>query len=449
MELHTDLEVGQRLQLILTARMEQRLRLLQAPVTELAGIIVEAMLGNPFLEEDAEAPGPAGAATGEPASEPFEEAADAGGGERPEPSAWVPSHPPAVASPDWREQVLAQLRLTGGRENEALIAEYILGSLDERGYLPGGAGSASQALGLPLADVESVRQRLMRLEPPGLGAADLRECLAVQLAMQGQSGSLAARIVAEGLDALAGRRYRVLAQRLAASPQAVRSAAATVRRLQPCPRRLIESDCARPIYPDLRVERIAERYEVLAEDALLPRLRFVPPSARLAGGTEEVVLFARARTAEARWLLEGLAARRRTLVAVMKLIVEEQRAFFDHGVHRLKPLIYRQLAGRLGVHESTIARAVRGKYVQTPRGVFSLRFFFAKGLVGTVGAGRPPASVRARVRELIEGENAARPLTDEGLARMLRLEGVRVSRRTVAKYRDQMRIAKASYRRKA
>jgi RNA polymerase sigma-54 factor len=437
-EIYTELEVGQRLQLMLTARMEQRLRLLQAPLTELAGIVLEAMSTNPFLEED----------EGPPADPPGEDelgdGLDSGCS-----GAQALSLVPIVARPDWREQVLAQWRVAGGQENESAIAEYILGSLDDWGYLPEGAAAAAGALGLPVAAVEAVRQRLMRLEPPGLGAVGLRECLTVQLEMQGQGGSLAARIVAVGLDDLARRRYAVLARKLAASPGAVRRAAAAVRRLQPSPRRLIEPDSARPIYPDLRVERTSGGYEVVAEEGLLPRLRFVPPAMRLTRAGGELGRFVRGRTAGARWLLEGLAARRRTLVSVMRLIVEEQREFFDGGIHRLKPLIYRQLSGRLGVHESTIARAVRDKYVQTPRGIFPLRFFFSKGLAGVSGPGGTAASVRARVRELIEGEKSARPLTDEDLTRMLRLEGVRVSRRTVAKYRDQMRIAKASYRRKA
>lgn len=445
MEIHADLEVGQRQQLVLTARMEQRLRLLQAPITELVEILSEAACGNPFLELDEEMSDPG--AEERPGEEESEDPLDEGAAE-PRGCDW--SRPGASPPPDWREQVLAQARLGSLEENERRVAEYILGSLDEHGWLPGGAAEVASALGADPLVVEIVRRRVMRVEPGGLAATGLIECLAVQLELRGAADSLAGRLVAEGLPDLARRRYRRLAARLGASPDAIRRAAAVVRGLCPCPRRAIEIDRAPAVYPDLRVERVGERYEVFIEEGLLPRLRLVPPPAMGAGRRSEgLAAFVRSGTARARWLLEGVSARRATLTEVMKLVVEEQAAFFDHGVHRLKPLIYRQLADRLGVHESTVARAVRGKYVQTPRGVLPLRFFFAKGLSGSAGRGRTPASVRARLREMIATETAARPLTDEDLARMLRVEGVRVSRRTVAKYRDSMRIAKASYRRQA
>ncbi len=442
-EIRADLEVGQRLQLVLTARMEQRLRLLQAPVTELAEILAEALNGNPFLEVEEEG---MAAAPEDPAEDGVLE-----GDASPDPSGpCAPTFPPAVARVQWRDRVLSQLRLGAGDAGDRAIAEYILGNLDDRGYLAGGVVEVALALGVPPPAVEAVRQRLMRLDPVGLGALDLRECLWVQLELRGEGDSLAARVVREGLEDLARCYLARLAARLGATPEAVRQAAARIRDLCPCPRRLIEQESAPPVFPDLRVERIAGRYEVFPEEGPLPRLRLVqPPAMRPGRGSEGLARFIRTRSARARWLIEGLAARRRTLVGVMRLIVEEQQGFFDHGVHRLKPLIYRQLADRLGVHESTVARAVRGKYVQTPGGIYPLRFFFSKGLAGAAGLVSTPASVRARVRELIASEAPARPLTDEDLARMLRVEGVRISRRTVAKYRDQMRIAKASYRRQA
>jgi RNA polymerase sigma-54 factor len=183
-------------------------------------------------------------------------------------------------------------------------------------------------------------------------------------------------------------------------------------------------------------------------DRLLPRMRLSPPPERLAREEAQARLFIAERVARARWLLGSLAARRRTLTRLMRLILEEQSGFFRLGVDALRPLGYRRMAELMGLHESTIARAVRGKYVETPRGLFPLRFFFDHGLSTRDGAPRASAAIAHRVRSLVSAEAPGDPLSDEEIARRLHGDGVRIARRTVAKYRERMSIPKAAYRRR-
>lgn len=464
MEIRTNLEVGQKTQLVMTARMQQSLRMLQAPGLELAEMLREALGTNPFLEEDPPEQGEAG----------LEEVREAEGKEAVEAAGaaedWnqrdplsgedsaVPVAPwgrevrgwadrPQAAPEPWQEAILRQVRLRPDGEQEAPIAEYLLGCLDERGYLAASVEEIAAAAGASPARVERVRRIVLRLDPPGLGARDLKECLIVQLQECGEADSLARRIVETALPDLARRRLRGIAAQLRVSEEEVRGATERIRQLWPHPRRLIERASVEPIYPDLRVERVDGSYEVLADERLFPKVRFSPPGERLLRRQDERLrAFVNERVARARWLMGSLGARRRTLVGLMKLIVEEQEAFFEKGQRHLKPLGYRHMADRMGLHESTIARAVRGKYVQTPRGLFPLRFFFSKGLRTSDGDGCCPVCIRTRIRELIKAEEPARPLTDEELTQILRCEGLRIARRTVAKYRDRMRILKASYR---
>jgi RNA polymerase sigma-54 factor len=450
MEIQAGVEVSQRTQLVMTARMQQSLSVLQAAGIELAAVLREALNTNPFLEEefpeeplpltgespDGEQDGALSAAV--PAVAPW------GREDRSRPALPVAAHEP------WQERLVRQLRLRRGGERDAALAEYLLGCLDERGYLALSVAEIARGTGVRPERLEAVRQLVLRLDPPGLAALDLRECLMVQLQVCGEEGSLACRIVAGGLPDLARQRFDRLARSLEASREEVLAAARRIRRLWPHPRRLAEPTGAQPVYPDLRVERIDGRLEVLLNDRHLPRVRFAPPgSALLRRRDAQLRAFIADRLARARWLLASLDARRRTLLGLMRLIVEEQWGFFEKGAGALRPLGYRQLANRMGLHESTVARAVRGKYVQTPRGVFPLRFFFAKGLPTAEGDSRSPVGVRLRLRELIAAEDAARPLTDEELRRLLRRDGVCISRRTVAKYRDAMRIPKAAFRRRS
>ncbi|MCK4303790.1 MAG: RNA polymerase factor sigma-54 [Candidatus Eisenbacteria sp.] len=449
MDIHAGLEVSQRTQLVMTPRMQQSLQVLQSSGVELAVILRTALEENPFLEEDER-----DELQAEEACSGDEELAGPGDSLLPK-APWgreIRQRVPRVveAREPFEAALLRQLRLLGEQGEDLRIAEYLLGCLDDRGYLDLGVEEIAELIGEKPARVERVRQCIMRLEPPGMGALTLSECLLVQLHVAGEEGSLPYRMVETALPDLGRRQFERIASRLRATRKEVLRAAKRIQQLWPHPRQLIERCRPDPVYPDLEIACVGAGYEVLLNEGMFPRIRFTPPGqGLLSPGDGGLRHFISDRVARAHWLVGSLHARRRTLVGLMRLIVEEQREFFEKGVRYLKPLGYRLLADRMGLHESTIARAVRDKYVQTPRGVFSLRFFFSKGLGTECGDACVPASIRARMRELIEAEDGARPLTDDELTRMLRREGLLISRRTVAKYRDQMRIPKSSYRKGA
>ncbi len=443
MDIYAGLELTQRNQLILTPRMQQSLRILQAPVAELVTELRAVLENNPFLEEE---------------SATFELPLTEEGDPFPDD---VPVSPwgrerlrtvnrPVAAPVRWQAELLTQFRQQVTGEKRAQIAEYLIGCLDGRGYLGLPVHSVAEGLGVGRKLVEAVRQVILRLDPPGLGALDLRECLLVQLEEAGEANPLVRRLVTHGLPALARRQYEKLADRFRATEGDVRAAAAAIRGAWPRPLRQAGATNQAAILPDLRIQEIDGHWEVFVTDELLPRLRYRPPGPDLIKrGDEEARGFVRERLLKARWLLGSIDARRRTLVGLMRIIIEEQSGFFRRGAVGLKPLGYRQIADRMGLHESTIARAVRGKYVQTHRGVVPLRFFFSKGLKSAWGNDRSPAYIRERILELIGGEQPEHPLTDEEVTQELRREGVEISRRTVAKYRDHMRIPKASFRKGA
>lgn len=443
MEVRAGLGLAPRLQLALTPRMRQALLVLQAPQVELAQLLRRELETNPLLEEIE--------------SQALGEDAEASSGDEP-PAAvasssgeWEDSGTDsrvAVAAPDWRECMLQQFRLETRDAEAVCVAEYILGCVDERGYLSCPVAEIAALLRRPLAEVERVRQALLRIEPPGIAARDLAECLGAQLAARGAGTGIAARIVATDLEALARHRYAELARRLRVSVTAVRAAADQIRALWPHPGAGRAGSVAVPIWPDLVIREADGRHEILVPDRGLPRLRIAMPLRAGDWNDAATRVFVNQWRIRARWLLHSLAARRRTLLRLAREILTVQGAFFERGVAGLRPLTYRQLAARLELHESTIARAVRGKYVQTPRGVYPLRFFFAKGFDAPARELSVPVAVAQRLRELIAGEDRRRPHTDEVLTRALRREGLRIARRTVAKYRARMRVASAAYRRR-
>jgi RNA polymerase sigma-54 factor len=457
MRLQADLGVIQRPQLILTARMRLALAVLQAPADELAGIVQEALVSNPFLElEPAEPWEPGDAGSGDP--DPGDEGYDPMGGDglagtgaavatvRRE---WddVPRVERIPDPGEWRDRLLSQYRAGAGDARDERIVEYLLGCLDGRGYLAVGVRRIAAALGVSVGRVERVRARLLDGDPPGIGARNLVECLLAQLRHSGEGGSLAERVVERDLEWVARRRFAEIAARHGVTVESARRVARRIRGLWPHPATRIAGGGAPAILPDLVVDEVGGGFEVFLNDRVVPQVRIVPPGAALLRRADAPTrAFVGERMAQARWLLGSLTARQRTLVRLMRRIVIEQDGFFRRGVDGLRPLGYRELARPLGLHESTIARAVRGKHVATPRGVLPLRFFFSAGLACADGNARASAAVASRIRELIGRETGPVPLSDEVLTRRLQAEGLRIARRTVAKYRERLGIPRACCR---
>jgi RNA polymerase sigma-54 factor len=343
----------------------------------------------------------------------------------------------------------AQFRLEAHDSLVLAAGEYLIGCLDERGYLDVAPDLVALDVGLPTTVVTTAFCILRALDPPGVGARDLRDCLLLQLQARGREGSPAWKLVAERFDELAAGRGERAARGLFADAAAVRFALAEIRSLCPHPGRLVGGGPVRYIYPDVSVLRMDGRWLVHADDRAVPRVRCSTWRGAWVGAEADPAAQAAGREwfAAARRLVRALERRRGTLVRVMECILEEQAEFFEHGTAFLRPMSLRMVAGRLGLHESTVARVVRSKHAQTPRGLLPLRFFFSGGLRTEHGPDASSRAVRARICALVAGEDQGRPLTDAEITCRLAGEGIRIARRTVAKYRVSMRIERAPRRR--
>lgn len=452
------------------------LRFLQVPTEELSSLVEEELLTNPLLEVDEEAT----AALSAPEPEPAEMEEDERSWLRADDEPLVPrgqlelwrseEEAPAVAY-SLGAQLLAQIALRVVRLETRRVAEYLVGCLDGRGFLACSLEEAGEQLQVSPSEIERGLELLQSLEPAGVGARDLPECLVLQLHARGLAGSLAERIVVSQHDALLHGRFGEIARSLHVTAADVDRACAQIRRLSPYPGRLVDAGEVRYIYPDLIVDQVGSGYEVWVNDRQVPRLRLsgycrklLEGSSGTEGGTPDVGAadgpaaereqmraeartFVRERARSARWLIQALDRRRDTMLRVMRSIASEQREFLEHGIDHLKPMTLRSIAGQVGLHESTVARVTAGKYVQTPRGIYPLKFFFSSRVASLEGEDLSARAVRERIRVLIQDEDHAHPWSDEAIARQLAREGVSIARRTVAKYREQLKIERAQFRR--
>ena len=474
---------GQRL--VMTPQLRQAVEVLQLGAAELEAYLGEQIRDNPLLEwadegGDAAPPETAGAAdpaadpgaTGDgPADQPdppdverwllyFADSSDLGlGGGTPPERRHRPA-PEAVAAPgaNLRQHLSLQLAAAPAAERSDQLrraAGHIIAALDEAdGYLrvPLDVLAAQAAVG------RSVVGRALRLvqgfDPPGVAARNLTECLTLQLERVRPRPDLAITLVGGYLDDVAVARFGRLADATGATTGQVEAAIDLIRSLDPRPGGAFAGGAAtRYIVPDASVERVDGDYVVLLNDGASPRIRINAHYRRMvhaAGGEgKEAREFLQKRLGAARWLLRCVAQRGATLLRVIESIVGRQRAFFDHGALHLKPLTLKDVAGELGVHESTVSRAVANKYVQTPLGCYELRYFFASGLGAAHGPGRVSStSVKLVLKELIGAEDAGQPHSDQKLADLLRRRGAQVSRRTVTKYRREMGVPAAAQRRR-
>jgi RNA polymerase sigma-54 factor len=338
-----------------------------------------------------------------------------------------------------------------GPEDE-LVMDFLLGSLDDRGYLTLSTEEIVEHTGTEPERVERLVRLLQECEPLGVGARDLRESLLVQLRGRGEGDSLAYRIVEEHWESLTNRRLTDIARSSKVSVKEVQAALDEIATLNPNPGSQMAGEDARYVYPDLVVERVGDDYVVFLNDRNVPRLRINRAYERVlldqSGGDQKTKDFVKTKLKSARWIVQTIEQRRRTMVKVMTKIVEKQRGFFDHGVLQLKPLTLQDVAREIEMHESTVSRVTSGKYVQTPRGVFELKFFFSSGLGTSDGDDISSKAAREKITRLIEGEEKHRPLSDQKIADTLKADGVDIARRTVAKYREQLGISSARMRKR-
>lgn len=482
------LQLGQQLKM--TPQLQQAIRLLQLSTLDLQQEIRDAIESNPMLEMEDEYGDEVpldSAAEGDHADSaeldmeadhlPEEMAVDtdwddiwqgsSGNGSSTAPDEEGESWEARSAAPmDLQQHLHWQLNLTPMSDRDRAIAWALIEALDERGYLASSfedirltvrrelAGAIAPDDPFPEDDeILAVLHLLQQFDPPGVAARDLGECLAIQLGQLPEDTpfrSAALTLVREHLDLLEARDWLALRRRLGTSEEDLAAALNLIRGLTPAPGEAIASTPPEYVVPDVVVHRQGNRWKVELNTDALPRVRINDYYARLArdARNEEEGGYLRAQLQEARWFLKSLQSRNETLLKVATRIVQVQKDFFEFGEEAMKPLVLAEVAEAVGMHESTISRVTTQKYMLTPRGVFELKFFFSSH-VSTDGGGEcSSTAIRAIIRKLIAAEDARKPLSDSKLAQLLNDQGIQVARRTVAKYREAMRIPASSERKR-
>jgi RNA polymerase sigma-54 factor len=349
------------------------------------------------------------------------------------------------------DHLMWQLRLSDLSDQEKEVGAMIIGSLDKDGYLPLQPEEVAFLVDCwpDVHIVERVLGRIQEFDPPGVAARGLSECLLLQLRQLGlPDDSLPSRIVRDHLPMLESRRFDRLARELGVTIEQIAEATKVVSVLEPKPGRDFGDTDARYVTPDVHVHKVGDEYVVTLNEEGLPRLRVSSFYRRMLGqnGTPEARGYIQEKMRAAAWLIKSIHQRQRTLYMVTSSIVKFQREFLDKGVSCLRPLVLKDVANDIGMHESTVSRATAGKYVHTPQGTFELKYFFTSSLRGGHGAEVSAESVKEKIREIIAKEDARKPLSDQYIAELLGKEQIDIARRTVAKYRELMGILPSSKR---
>jgi len=473
-------------QLVMTPQLQQAIKLLQLSRVELEEMVTKELQENPALEEG-----------------PAEEAEASGEQPRSETQASVPengselvlnrelSAVDKIGTLDWQEyldthsnsihgsltaeatsddgdsppswensltkkttledHLIWQLRLSKITERESTIGSYVIQNLDQNGYLVLSREEICTATGSSAEEVEAVLRRIHFFDPVGVAAQDLRECLLIQLENLQLSDSLAAKIIASYLNFLESKRYEKLAKDLGVTIDEIAEAAHLIATLEPKPSRGFEQDEVRTVLPDVFVEKVGDEYVIFLNDDGVPRLRVNSLYRRLAGqegaAEEQARQYLQEKVRAAHWLIKSIQQRQQTLFRVTQSIFKFQQEFLDHGVSNLKPMVLRDVADDIDMHESTVSRATANKYVHTPQGLFELKFFFQSGLHSGNGEDVASESVKEKIRGIIAAEDQRKPYSDQHIAAALSNDSIEIARRTVAKYREAMGTLPSSKRR--
>ena len=459
----------QRQQLVMTQRLQQALKLLQIPTLELEQVLRQELQVNPLLEEydpeDDETPEtpetpdeheeePAAHESEEPEEkvdwdEYFKDGFRDGTWER-ETDEEDRLERPAASVPSGQQELAEQLAYTLDEPLDRRIGEYIIGSLNPDGYLVCPLAEIAATFETDLERVERVLAVIQGFDPPGVAARDIQECLLLQLRASGRGDGPEAAVVRDHFESLKNRRFADIARELHITPREVQDIAGRIGELDPKPGLSVVGEGAAYITPDLVVEKVDDGYVCYLNDGNLPRLRisnaYDAVAAGKQGGDDDTVQFIDEKRRYAEWIIKTIEQRRRTMIKVMEAIVREQSEFFEQGAIALRPLTLQQVATAIGMHESTVSRVTKQKYVQTPRGVFPLKYFFSAGLDTDEGDEVAAKAVKQMIQEIVAAESPARPLSDKRIVDLLSEKGLKIARRTVAKYREQLGILNARMR---
>ena len=436
---------------VLSPQMRQSLEILQATALELQQMVRQELETNPVLEEE------------RPEEEAEkDDAEDPDAGEEDElgqlEDDWSDFSAQGAVDPEaearrmrFLEGIAPEETLAGHLENQfgrlALdpvqrrIAALLIGNLDENGYLAATPEEVADEAGVETAEAMEMLHVMQTMDPPGVGARDLSECLSLQLDRLGQSHSPAKRIVREHLDLLGRKKFSDIASALGLTQEQVREAGALIAGLNPKPGRAFAGEAAQVLAPDVIIEKVGDEYEVSLVRDSIPHLRISRTYRDLlgeSGGAPEVRGYLRDKIRGGKFLIKSIQQRQQTILAIAREIAARQRPFLEEGVAALVPMTMAQVAEAVGVHETTVSRAIAGKTVATPQGVFEMKFFFTTGYVTAGGAEVSNTSVKDAIAALIRAEDPHKPLSDQQIMDKLKASGLPVARRTVAKYREAL-----------
>jgi RNA polymerase sigma-54 factor len=498
--------------LVMTPTLQQAIKLLQLSRLELEQALAQEVQANPLLEMSDEAPGEEDAtgaevtadieeavgaeeAAAQPEATGEEEQAEAPAGEptvSEEPAAAEAGaadpfgeveldalfanylHDGPSAAPAWDDgeerslensparaesmfdDLCSQLRMLQVREGLEPVCEFIIGNLDPDGYLRTSDGELATQLGVPVEEVREAIAFVQRLEPPGIGARSLKECFLLQLErlereIEPEMLALTKRVVGEAFEDVLHQRWDRLAQKLGVPRDSVRAVMEVLRHLDPHPGARLGPNDNQAIEPDVVVVKDGDQWRVVLNDDGLPRLRISPRYLRLLQSRTlegEARGYLRERMRSALWFLRSVEQRQSTIARVASAIVRRQDGFLERGIAQLRPLVLRDIADDIGMHESTVSRVVANKFMATPRGIFPLKFFFHSAISHALQGDISSIVVKERIKELIDQEDAAHPLSDARVARQLNRLGIRIARRTVAKYREELGVPSSEQRRR-
>ena len=485
-ELKQSLKLTQ--QLLMTPQLQQAIKLLQISRMELEQFVAQQIAENPCLEEG-QSESPEEAAAVERERERTEEQVvnetmrqaetivDSTGGEDKGESNWdtMASYQDMSTSsttasrkqasddehPNYenmvskvgtlQEYLMAQVGELDFDETEKQIATVIIGNIDDRGYLTVSTQEISENEGFDLEAIEDVLDTIQRFDPLGIGARDLKECLYIQVRNAGLKNGIVERIIENHLPELENRNFVAIVKAMKISLEEVIESVQIIADLEPVPGRQFGVNDAQYIVPDVYVFRLGTEWVVNLNEDGLPRLQVSDfyqgmMNNKKSNGDDKNYINEKVRSAE--WLIKSIRQRQRTIFRVTESIVKRQIDFFDHGIEHLKPMILKDIAEDIGMHESTISRVTNNKYVHTPRGVFELKYFFNSSVTRADGQDLASESVKRMISELVKAEDARRPLSDQKIVEILEEKGIQLARRTVAKYREQLHILPSSKRKK-
>lgn len=447
-------------------QMQQSLQLLQTPTLELRHLIQQELVTNPTLEDETEEVSLEDATSGDEDEEfdkEFAELSQLDEEWREYMSQSRVSSPrrddadekyqymmdSIVEEKTLQDHLTDQLNFTDARPELKELTANLIGNLDENGFLHLDLEEMSLDTGIPLADLQEARGLLQSFDPVGVGAEDLRDCLLIQLERLGKHHSLEYRIIDQHLDDLARKRYPQIAKRLSVAPEQITKAAEFISGLDPRPGSRFNEGTNTYVTPDVKVEKSGGEWTVTINNEQIPRLRISNSYKDMMaeGGGREVRGYIRDKIRAGKFLIKSIHQRQQTIQSIADQIVERQKEFLEHGPSKLKPMNMAQIAEVVEVHETTVSRAVSGKYIATPHGVFEMKYFFTTGYETEDGESMSNTSVKQALADLVSDEDTKKPFSDSQIVNELAEKGIKIARRTVAKYREELNILPSHMRR--